>query len=39
MARRREHGLTFRDLGEEFGTSKSTAHRKLSKKREHEEED
>ena len=30
MERRRAHGLTFQQLGDAFGTSKSTAHRKLN---------
>lgn len=32
MARRRGHGLTYKQLGDDFGTSKSTAHRKLNTK-------
>lgn len=32
MERRKKHGLTYRDVAEEFGTSKSTAHRKIRKK-------
>lgn len=37
MRRRRAHGLTFRELEEEFDEGKSTIHRKL--KPEHEEDD
>lgn len=29
MARRKAHGVPYRDLADEFGTSKSTAHRKV----------
>jgi len=31
MTRRKSNGLTFEQLAREFGTSKSTAHRKVSK--------
>lgn len=29
MQRRKEQGLSYRELADEFNTSKSTAHRKL----------
>jgi hypothetical protein len=32
MERRRKHGLTYKQLGDEFGTSKSSAHRKIQAK-------
>lgn len=31
MARRRAHGLTYKDLGDSFGTAKSTAHSIVNK--------
>lgn len=31
MARRRSHGLTYQQLGDEFGKAKSTAHKTLNK--------
>lgn len=31
MEKRRNRGQTYREVADEFGTSKSTAHRKLRK--------
>lgn len=31
MARRKAHGLSHRQVAKEFGTSKSTAHRRVGK--------
>jgi transposase len=31
MAKRRGHGVSIREVAQEFGTSKSSAHRALSK--------
>lgn len=31
MEKRRSHGQTYRELADEFGISKSTAHRKLKR--------
>jgi len=39
MRRRRAHGLTYRQMQDEFGESKSNIHRKLSPKLEAEEND
>ena len=38
MEKRRNRGQTYRELADEFGTSKSTAHRKLRNPNERAEE-
>lgn len=36
MARRRKHGLTYQELGDQFGKAKSTAHHTLNKNKKKE---
>lgn len=39
MEKRRSRGQTYRELADEFSTSKSTAHRKMKERNKEKEED